>query len=72
MGDVVKKMFGGDDGALKEQLAAQEKAQRTSLAQSINSEASAAQDLASGRRNRGGRRLLSYLDDGAGGAGTLG
>jgi hypothetical protein len=72
MTETIGKLFGGDNSAVKEQLAAQEKAQRTSLAQSINNEAEAAQDLASGRRHRGGRRLLSYLDDQGGGAAPLG
>jgi hypothetical protein len=70
MSTIVNSLFGsgGGDGVAKA-LAEQERQQRTSLASAVNNEAAVDQDLAKPRRQRGGRRLLEYLD---GGSETLG
>lgn len=62
-------LFGGKSRKLQEQqLMLQEEAQRRAYATSVNAEAQADQELAAGRRRRGGRSLLTFLD----GADTLG
>lgn len=70
MGGIVKTLFGGDGDTaqLRAQLAESQKGQRTAFAGATNQEAEADQALSRGRRGRGGRKLLQYLE----GQSTLG